>query len=337
MKRMGKKVTSKEKLLAKYSEGIKVGPHGFVRLVDTMGGDDAIVQAARTSYGKGTKAVSEDRGLVRYLMRHRHTTPFEMCEIKIHIKIPMDSWRQMIRHRTASVNEYSTRYSIAIEDRCTTTPGEWRLQSTNNKQGSSGLVTDSNSLPMPGITVYADENGCRDQLEAGNKVASALSEEESRALGTSEAAYYNMLQSGVAKEQARKILPLSTYTMAYWKIDLHNLFHFLSLRLDSHAQQEIREFAEAIWTIVQDWVPHAAEAFQDYRLDGMFLTGAEAKLVKQFLTNGMGIKSWPDENRYEAQTLSDLHSCGALKDLFDHHGVETKRERADFLRKMGVI
>ncbi len=191
---------------AMLGEPIRVLDDGFVRVVDYMGDDSAIVQAARTSYGRGTKRRHEDRGLIRYLMRHAHTTPFEMCEIKLHVRVPMDVWRQWIRHRTASVNEYSTRYSEAIDAAQRTSPEAWRLQSAGNRQGSSGL------LPP--------EEGRR------------LSDEEAALQRQVRDVYAARLAAGVAREQARKELPLSTYTEAYWKIDLQNLLHFLELRMD---------------------------------------------------------------------------------------------------------
>ena len=202
----------------------KVLDDGFVRVVDYMGSDASIVQAARVSYGVGTRQVHEDRGLIRYLMRHHHTTPFEMCELKLHVRVPMDCWRQWIRHRTANVNEYSTRYSIAIDAAQTTPPTNWRLQSPTNRQGSTGLLN----------------------LEAGTQ----LSQKEAAFHHAARELYEERLASGVAREQARKDLPLSTYTEAYWKIDLHNLFHFLSLRIDAQAQTEIRAYAEVIGTNV---------------------------------------------------------------------------------------
>jgi thymidylate synthase (FAD) len=227
---------------------------GFVRVVDYMGNDGSIVQAARVSYGKGTKSVSQDRGLIRYLMRHRHSTPFEMCEIKLHVRVPMDCWRQWIRHRTANVNEYSTRYSIAIDEAQRTAAGEWRLQSSDSKQGSAGHL-DS---------------------QAGAK----LTAKEAELLQAARQIYEERLALGVAREQARKDLPLSTYTEAYWKIDLHNLFHFLSLRMDAHAQEEIRAYATTIGEkVVARWVPLAWEAFADYRMGSMFLTRIDREIV----------------------------------------------------------
>ena len=233
---------------------------GFVRVVDYMGGDASIVQAARVSYGDGTKKTSQDRALIRYLLRHRHTTPFEMAEIKLHIRAPMDVWRQWIRHRTASVNEYSTRYSIAIDAANTTLPGEWRSQATDNKQGSGE--------PLP------DDIGAK------------LSAEEDEFHKAARAVYDHRLALGVAREQARKDLPLSTFTEAYWKCDLHNLLHFLALRMEGHAQQEIREYATVIGEqIVSRWVPFAWEAFLDYRMGAETLS-KDALALLGFVARG---------------------------------------------------
>lgn len=226
---------------------------GFVRVVDLMGGDMAIVQAARISYGAGTKRLREDRSLIRYLMRNDHTSPFEMCEVKLHIRAPMDVWRQWVRHRTASVNEYSTRYSVAIDSSSVTHPSEWRVQSADRKQGSEGF------LPL--------EKGRQLSLEEGNFHDAARRVYETR------------LSAGVAREQARKDLPLSTYTEAYWKIDLHNLLHFLQLRLAPTAQHEIREYARVIATIVEQWCPLTWEAFVDYRMDSLRLSRLEVEIA----------------------------------------------------------
>ena len=227
---------------------------GFVRLVDVMGDDSSIVQAARVSYGKGTKKVSEDRGLIRYLLRHRHTTPFEMCEIKLHVRVPMDCWRQWIRHRTANVNEYSTRYSIAIDAAQTTKPDEWRLQGFVNRQGSEG------------------------QLDTAD--GERLSKQEAEFHAAGRQMYEERLEAGIAREQARKDLPLATYTEAYWKVDLHNLLHFLALRMEAHAQYEIREYANTIGhQIVAKWVPMAWEAFLNYRMNSMALSEIEIMLL----------------------------------------------------------
>ena len=227
---------------------------GYVRVVDYMGSDAAIVQAARVSYGAGTRRVSEDRTLIRYLMRHRHTTPFEMCEIKLHVRVPMDCWRQWIRHRTANVNEYSTRYSLAIDAASRTDPERWRLQSAANRQGSAGLV----------------------EREVGARLSAREREHQERAREL----YQERLDAGVAREQARKDLPLSTYTEAYWKIDLHNLLHFLGLRADHHAQEEIRAYATLIGEqVVSRWVPATWEAYLDYRAGALLLTRIEREIV----------------------------------------------------------
>jgi thymidylate synthase (FAD) len=229
---------------------------GFIRVVDYMGTDESIVQAARVSYGKGTKKLHEDRGLIRYLMRHRHTTPFEMCEIKFHVRVPMDCWRQWIRHRTANVNEYSTRYSEAIDAAQTTPSNSWRLQAKANRQGSGDCL----------------------DLETGEYLTS----QEKKLQETARKLYEERLSKGVAREQARKDLPLSTYTEAYWKIDLHNLFHFLSLRMDARAQSEIRSYATIIGNeIVAKWCPFAWEAFVDYQLNSVFLTRLEKEILAQ--------------------------------------------------------
>jgi len=229
---------------------------GFIRVVDYMGSDESIVQAARVSYGKGTKKMSEDRGLIRYLIRHQHTTPFEMCEIKLHLRVPMDTWRQWIRHRTANVNEYSTRYSIAIDASQKTKSNEWRIQAKNNKQGSEGFFP----------------------IEIGDK----LTDRESDLQNFAREIYQERLSLGVAREQARKDLPLSTYTEAYWKVDLHNLLHFLKLRMENHAQFEIRSYANVIGNeIVKKWCPITWEAFNDYVLNSLTFSYQENEILKK--------------------------------------------------------
>ena len=227
---------------------------GFVCLVDVMGNDQAVVQAARVSYGEGTRKISDDRGLIRYLLRHRHTTPFEMVELKLLVRVPMDCWRQWIRHRTANVNEYSTRYSLAIDATQTTPPDQWRTQAASNRQGSEGFIDEA-----VGIRLSAGEAEFHDKARA---------------------LYEERIELGVAREQARKDLPLATYTEAYWKIDLHNLLHFLALRMDSHAQLEIREYATTIGQeIVRPLFPIVWEAFVDYRLEGLFLSRLEREVI----------------------------------------------------------
>jgi thymidylate synthase (FAD) len=274
---------------------IKVLDDGFVRVVDYMGSDESIVQAARVSYGKGTKKVHEDRGLIRYLMRHHHTTPFEMCEIKFHVRVPMDCWRQWIRHRTANVNEYSTRYSEAIDAAQTTDEGDWRLQAAGNRQGSGGLLVS--------------EKGAE------------LSQKERDLQRLSRDLYEERLQAGVAREQARKDLPLSTYTEAYWKIDLHNLFHFLALRMDEHAQLEIRQYGRVIgYEIVSKWCPIAWEAFLDYRFHATHLSRLEEEIIKALTS------SQPEQAKALAMSFG-LISYGS-------EGLKRNRERMELEEKL---
>lgn len=246
---------SKENLIGKE---IKCLDHGFVRLVDVMGDDGSIVQAARVSYGAGTKTVNEDRGLIRYLMRHKHTTPFEMVEFKFHIKLPIFIARQWIRHRTANVNEYSGRYSIMKDDFYLPDIEQIRPQSEMNKQGRSDET-------------FTDEkaNAIREKL---GKVQKELYTE-----------YESLLGEELARELARINLPLSNYTEWYWKIDLHNLFHFLRLRIDSHAQYEIRVYGEALAGIVKEIVPHAWQAFEDYSLNSANFSKPELNAMKKLL------------------------------------------------------
>ncbi len=262
---------------------------GFIRVIDYMGNDASIVQAARVSYGKGTKKIHQDRGLIRYLMRHRHTTPFEMCEIKLHVRVPMDTWRQWIRHRTANVNEYSTRYSIAIEAAYQTAPDQWRLQATGNRQGSIG---------------FADE-----------RTGIRLSEREARLQQLAREVYNERLEVGIAREQARKDLPLSTYTEAYWKIDLHNLLHFLELRMADNAQWEIRQYAQIIGNeIVRRWCPLTWEAFLDYRLHAISFSRQEREILR-LLAAG-----------HPQEAIQKAIRFGLLPDNY-HPGQELKRNR----------
>lgn len=234
---------------------------GHVMLDDVMGSDEAILKYARISYGKGTKSVSSDRNLIRYMMRHRHSTPFEKPVLILHVRCPMDCWRQWVRHRTASISEYSTRYSEAVDAVQRTAAHEWRLQSSVNKQGSGDF------LPADiGLELSEDEASFQDHARD---------------------IYLARLSAGVSREQARKDLPLSTYTEAYWKIDLHNLLHFLGLRMDGHAQKEIRDYATVIGEqIVKPLFPNTWEAFEDYRLNAYTLSRMEIKLIQVFMTEG---------------------------------------------------
>lgn len=278
--------------LLPFAEPVQVLDQGFVRLVSVYGGEASILQAARVTSGSASKGAKEDRALLRYLMRHRHTTPFEFAEITLHVRVPMDAWRQWIRHRTANVNEYSTRYSEAIDAMAQTDAGAWRKQAAVNRQGSAGLVSEwptgwklapavgPNGEP-PGAyysegeraVVTPDGECLRHAFHPGDY----LSQREAQLQIFAREVYEERLAFGVAKEQARKDLPLSTYTEAYWKIDAGNLLHFLSLRLDEHAQLEIRLYAEAIAEIVKAWMPNVWEAFVDYRLDAWMLSGPEAR------------------------------------------------------------
>jgi thymidylate synthase (FAD) len=235
--------------------------HGLVRVIDYMGDDSAIVQAARVSYGAGTKHVQNDEGLIRYLMRHWHSTPFEMCEIKLHIKLPVFVARQWIRHRTANVNEYSARYSILDREFYIPEPSQLAAQSVVNNQGRGEVL----------------------QGEEAARVLELLKSDAARSYDH----YTDMLsqdgQQGLARELARMNLPMNIYTQWYWKTDLHNLFHFLRLRADAHAQYEIRVYAEQMAKITADWVPLAYAAFEDYRMGGTTLSAKAIAVLKQRL------------------------------------------------------
>ena len=252
--------------------------HGFIRLIDYMGDDAAIVQAARVSYGAGTKHVQNDEGLIRYLMRHWHSTPFEMCEIKLHVKLPVFVARQWIRHRTANVNEYSARYSILDREFYIPAPEHLAAQSVVNNQGRGEVLSGEESARVLEL-LKSDANRAYDHYEA------MLSQDG---------------QQGLARELARMNLPANIYTQWYWKVDLHNLFHFLRLRADPHAQYEIRVYAEAIARVVADWVPLAYAAFEDYRMGGVTLSAKAVDCVRRMLkgevvtqeTSGMSKGEW---------------------------------------------
>lgn len=233
---------------------IKCLHDGFVELLDCMGSDTEICNAARLSYGKDRPAKADDRTLIRYLMRHHHTSPFEMAELKFLVRVPIDVWRQWVRHRMASINEHSTRYTSPVNALPHVPyPDEWRLQDKSNRQGSSGAL---------------------DEVHGGD-----LMETFCEAAGAAKGAYQEAIDLGVSREQARSILPLSTYTEAVWKIDLHNLMHFLRLRLDSHAQQEIHEYAAAILDLVEPLFPLTLEAFRDYRLNSLLLSADDVAAI----------------------------------------------------------
>ena len=257
--------------------------HGFVRVVDYMGDDAAIVQAARVSYGRGTKAVSGDAGLIRYLMRHWHSTPFEMCEVKLHVKLPVFVARQWIRHRTANVNEYSARYSILDREFYIPAEGDLAAQSAVNNQGRGAALGGEEAARVLDW-LRADSDRAYDHYEA--------------MIG--ETAPDGSPQQGLARELARMNLPANVYTQWYWKVDLHNLFHFLRLRADSHAQMEIRVYAEALCAVVRDWVPEAYAAFEEYRLGGASLSARGVECLRRMVagetvtqeTSGMSAGEW---------------------------------------------
>lgn len=250
-------------------EPIKVLDHGFVRVVDYMGDDSAVVQAARVSYGKGTKKVNQDQGLINYLMRHRHTTPFEMCDLKLHVKLPVFVARQWIRHRTASVNEYSARYSILDKEFYVPENQNLAAQSEQNNQGRGEVLEGDeashvlNLLKQDATTAYSHYQEMLNLNETGDVL------DESR--------------SGLARELARMNLPVNFYTQWYWKINLHNLMHFLALRADSHAQYEIRVYAEAILEIMRKWVPLTYNAFTEYRQQGAHFSKTGLQVVRRMI------------------------------------------------------
>jgi thymidylate synthase (FAD) len=267
-------------------EPLPVLDHGFVRVIDYMGDDAAIVQAARVSYGKGTRKARDDAGLVRYLMRHRHTTPFEMCEIKYHVKLPIFVARQWIRHRTANVNEYSARYSIMDREYYIPAPAQLGTQSSANRQGRGDVLEGEeadyvlNVLKEDAERCHADYEAMLNEDAEGNPRDSA--------------------RRGLARELARMNLTLNTYTQWYWKIDLHNLLHFLSLRADPHAQYEIRVYAEAMLETVKRWVPVTYDAFVNYRMGGAQISASGLAVIRRLLAGepvtqadcGMSAREW---------------------------------------------
>jgi thymidylate synthase (FAD) len=265
---------------------IPVLDHGFVRVVDYMGDDSSIVQAARVSYGRGTKRAQDDAGLIAYLMRHRHTTPFEMCEIKYHVKLPIFVARQWIRHRTANVNEYSARYSILDKEYYVPAPEQLAAQSQANRQGRGEVLTGDEAARVLHLLKEDAERTYAHYEEMLNEDINGRVLDSKR--------------KGLARELARMNLTLATYTQWYWKIDLHNLLHFLSLRADWHAQYEIRAYAEVLLETVKRWVPIAYQAFAEHRLGGAHLSAKGLAIVKRLLagetvtqeTSGMSKREW---------------------------------------------
>jgi len=265
---------------------IPVLDHGFVRVVDYMGDDAAVVQAARVSYGRGTKAANEDRGLIRYLMRHRHSTPFEMCEIKYHVKLPIFVARQWIRHRMANVNEYSARYSILDREFYLPAENQLAAQSAVNRQGRGHVLQGEEAARVLDLLREDATRNYDHYLEMLNEDADGRVVDEGR--------------QGLARELARMNLTLNAYTQWYWKSDLHNLLNFLSLRADAHAQYEIRVYAEAMLDTVKAWVPLVHEAFRDYRMGAVTLSSQMLGVVRGMLdgnppdqaTSGLSKREW---------------------------------------------
>lgn len=270
-------------------EPIPILDHGFIRVIDYMGNDAAIVQAARVSYGTGTKQVNQDAALIHYLLRHRHTTPFEMCEIKFHLKMPIFVARQWIRHRTANVNEYSARYSVLDNEFYIPSAESLAAQSTKNHQGRGEERLSPEEAKRVVEILRGDADQCYRHYEELMNT-------------TADGKVINEDNKGIARELARMNLPINIYTQWYWKIDLHNLLHFLQLRADSHAQYEIRVFAQAMLDVVRRWVPIAHAAFMDYRVNGADISGRGLNVIKamingQFIdqeTSGMSKREWTE-------------------------------------------
>jgi thymidylate synthase (FAD) len=277
-------------------EPIPVLDHGFIRVVDYMGDDGAVVQAARVSYGRGTRAANEDRGLIRYLMRHRHSTPFEMCEIKYHVKLPIFVARQWIRHRTANVNEYSARYSVMDREFYIPAPAHLAAQSAVNRQGRGAVLEGEEAeavlrlLREDAQRNYDHYAWMLNEDEAGNPL--------------------DATRSGLARELARMNLTLNTYTQWYWKTDLHNLLHFLSLRADAHAQYEIRAYAEAMLRTVEAWVPLCFDAFRDYRMGAVTLSAQMLGLVRRMLAGEAVTQEASGLSRREWRELMEVLGRG---------------------------
>ena len=270
-------------------DAIKCLDKGFVRLVDSMGGDDAIVQSARVSYGKGTSKLSQDRGLIRYLMRHRHTTPFEMVEFKFHCKMPIFVARQWVRHRTANINEYSLRYSEARDEFYYPDPDHIEFQSSINKQGRMGEVDSDLKKKV--------QNYFKEISERSFEIYSELNE------------------AGVARELARAILPVNLYTEWYWKNDLHNLLHFIGLRSDGHAQYEIRIFSDAMASFVKEVAPFAWEAYQDYVVKGMRFSKIEQSILERKLPERV-IVDIQEDIAYQLTASLHANKPRSEKDLY---------------------
>ena len=260
-------------------EEIQVHEHGFVKLLDVMGNDEEVENAARISYGEGTRKTSQTRNLIRYLMRHKHTSPFEMCEVKFHLKLPIFVMRQLVRHRTANLNEYSGRYSVMSDDFYFPKGKNLKPQSTTNKQGR-----EDGELRNPGEIEF----------------------EIFRILDGAKNAYHNLLDWDLSRELARIVLPVSNYTEVIWKIDLHNFFHFYRLRGDSHAQDEIQHFANAMWQLVEPHFPMCCEAFTDYVLEAKTFSKKEMAIIKDNLNGSWVMSKYGLSDRESREFLDKL-------------------------------
>ena len=265
-------------------EAIPVHELGFVRLLDVMGNDEEVENAARISYGEGTRKVSQTRNLIRYLMRHKHTSPFEMCEVKFHIKLPIFIMRQLVRHRTANLNEYSGRYSVMSNEYYLPEVDYLQKQSSTNNQGRGEVHPHTGKLHFEFNRIYDNAH----------------------------IAYENLLEEDIARELARTVLPVANYTECIWKIDLHNFFHFVKLRSDSHAQREIRDYADAMYELVKPNFPICCEAFEDYRQDAVTFSKQEMEVNRE----------WQDDQVYDERYLQDKLG---------------KRESKEFLEKIGEM
>lgn len=290
---------------------IKVLDHGFVGLIDHMGNDQAIVQAARCSYGTGTKSVREDRGLIRYLVKHKHTSPLEMCEVKLMIKLPIFVMRQLVRHRTSSLNEYSARYSVLTDEMYIPQLENIKPQSKTNKQGRAGELSEHDATHAQALIAQSTKDSF--------KVYQQLLGEEPY-VGFSE----EFPEEGIARELARTVMPVAGYTELYWKQNLHNLFHMLKLREDSHAQWEIQEFARAIYKLIKPIYPAACEAFEDYIRDAKTLSGMEVELLQALITrsNEFDLSFAEAFDHIQAQFETET-------ELLDHFRM-SKRELGEF-------
>jgi thymidylate synthase (FAD) len=276
-------------------EPVPVLDHGFIRVVDYMGDDEAVVQAARVSYGRGTRRTSEDQGLINYLMRHRHTTPFEMCEIKYHVKLPIFVARQWIRHRTANVNEYSGRYSILDNEFYIPAPEHLAAQATTNRQGREQVLEARAAQHVLELLRRDAERAYRGYVDLLNEDAAGTPIDPSR--------------PGLARELGRMNLSLNFYTQWYWKTDLHNLMHFLALRADPHAQYEIRAYAEAMLGTLARWVPMTHAAFLEYRMNAKLISATAVAVIRRLLAGETVTPEASGLSRREWRELMAVLGC----------------------------